>query len=162
MLPQRGLRESDEGDVMLGAEKHGSNASRPAILLIDHGSRRAEANLLLEEVAERIRARETGRIVRIAHMELAPPTVGDGIDACVEAGASEIVVHPYLLAPGRHTSEDIPQLVDVAAARHPDVEVRISAPLGLHDKIVDVVLQRVDYAFGSSQPKEAPSDSSNQ
>ena len=133
-------------------------ARSPAILLVDHGSRRAEANLLLEEVAERIRARETDRIVRIAHLEILPPTVGDGIDACVTAGAGEIVVHPYLLAPGRHTSDDIPRLVDAATARHPGVKVRISAPLGLHEKIVDVVLLRVDHA---SEARD-PSDSSNQ
>ncbi len=59
------------------------------------------------------------------------------------AGAREIVVHPYLLSPGRHSREDIPAQVDAAAGRHPGVTIRVSEPLGVHEKLVDVVLERV-------------------
>ena len=115
-----------------------------AIVLIDHGSRRAEANLQLEELAGKIREREPDTIVRTAHLEIAKPSLGEAIDACVSAGARAIVVHPYFLGPGRHTSEDIPRQVQEASARHPDVLLRTSAPLGIHDKLVDVVLERVN------------------
>jgi sirohydrochlorin ferrochelatase len=115
----------------------------PAILLVDHGSRQPEANAQLEEIAQRIRAREPGRIVVAAHMEIAEPSIEAGIDACVAAGAREIVVHPYLLAPGRHSTRDIPSLAADAARRHPGVDVRVSDPLGVHEKLVDVVLERV-------------------
>jgi sirohydrochlorin ferrochelatase len=118
-------------------------SEEPAILLVDHGSRRSAANEQLEEVARLIRARDPGRIVRVAHMEIAPPTLADGIAECVAAGATEIVVHPYLLAPGRHSQEDIPAQAAAAAAGHAGVRVRVSQPLGLHEKIVDVVLERV-------------------
>ena len=116
---------------------------KPAILLVDHGSRRAAANDLLEAVAERLRARDPERVVQVAHMELAPPDIAAGIAACVEAGASEVIVHPYFLGPGRHTMEDIPRLVEEAVGAHAGVRARVSAPLGLHDKLVDVVLDRI-------------------
>ena len=125
------------------AERRRSDRGAAAILLVDHGSRLAEANALLEEMANRIRAREPDRIVRIAHMELARPSIADGIDACVDAGAREIVVPPYLLAPGRHRSEDIPRMVQETARRHPGVDVCVSDPLGAHEKLVDVILERV-------------------
>ncbi len=115
-----------------------------AIVLIDHGSRRAAANWQLEELAQKIREREPETIVRTAHLEIAEPSLGDAIDACVNAGAREIVVHPYFLGPGRHTSEDIPRQVQEASARHPGVLLRTSAPLGIHEKLVDVVLERVN------------------
>ena len=118
----------------------------PAILLVDHGSRRAESNEQLEEIAKLVRAREPGRIVRIAHMELAEPSVAEGVAACVADGAREIVVHPYLLGPGRHSREDIPRLAAEAAAAHPGVEVRVSGPLGVHASLVDVILDRVGEA----------------
>jgi sirohydrochlorin ferrochelatase len=114
-----------------------------AIVLIDHGSRRAEANEQLEELARKIRAREPETIVQTAHLEIAAPGLGEAIDVCVAGGARAIVVHPYFLGPGRHTSEDIPQQVAEASARHPDIDLRVSAPLGVHDKLVDVVLERV-------------------
>ena len=119
------------------------SALPPAILLVDHGSRRPEANEQLEEIARLVRERDPGRVVVAAHMEIAEPSIGAGVDACVDAGAREIVVHPYLLAPGRHSSEDIPKLAAEAAGRHPGVTIRVSEPLGIHDKLIDVVLERV-------------------
>jgi sirohydrochlorin ferrochelatase len=121
-------------------------SERPAILLVDHGSRRREANEQLREVAERLRARDPDRIVRIAHLELAKPTIAEGIADCVAAGAREIVVHPYLLAPGRHSRDDIPAQAERAAREHPGVRVRVSEPLGVHEKLVDVVLERIEQA----------------
>jgi sirohydrochlorin ferrochelatase len=120
-----------------------------AILLVDHGSRRAEANALLETVAADVRRRLPDRVVRIAHMEIADPTVAQGIAACAEAGAREIVIHPFFLGPGNHTSNSIPQLVEAALEQHPDLRVTISDPLGPHPKLVDVILERIESASGS-------------
>jgi len=117
-----------------------------AILLVDHGSRRAEANALLEEIAAQIRERAAGSIVEVAHLEIAEPGIAQGIEACVKKGATRIVVHPFFLGPGRHTSEDIPAQVERAARRHPNVRIRISEPLGNHAALIDVVLDRVSDA----------------
>jgi sirohydrochlorin ferrochelatase len=119
---------------------------KPAILLVDHGSRREEANAVLGEIARQVERRAPDRIVRIAHMDLARPTVAEGIDACVAAGAREIVVHPYFLAPGDHSTRDIPRLAREAAVRHPGLVVRVSEPLGVHEKLAEVVLSRVEQA----------------
>lgn len=120
------------------------SASPPAIVLVDHGSRRAEANAVLEEVARLVRRRLPGRIVRVAHLELARPTLDEAIDACVADGARRIVVHPYFLAPGDHVTRDIPARVAAAARRHPGVAIRVSAPLGVHEALVDAILDRVE------------------
>jgi len=132
----------------------GSSGSedRPAILLVDHGSRQAAANDQLEEIAQRLRAREPGRIVVTAHLELAGPSIGEGIDACVAAGARAIVVHPYMLSPGRHSTVDIPRLAAEARARHRGVRVTVSEPLGVHEKLVDIVLERVARLRGVEPP----------
>jgi sirohydrochlorin ferrochelatase len=117
-----------------------------AILLIDHGSRRDEANALLDAVAEQVRKRTPESIVEVAHLEIKEPNIAEGIDACVRKGATQIVVHPFFLGPGRHTSEDIPEQVGRAASRYPNIQIRISEPLGGHDAIIDVVLDRVSDA----------------
>jgi sirohydrochlorin ferrochelatase len=119
-----------------------------AILLVDHGSRRPEANAQLEAVAAEVAKRAPDVFVTCAHMELAPPDIAAGIAACAGAGADAVVVHPYFLAPGRHTTRDIPRLVREAAALHPGLDVRVSEPLGLHPKLVEVVLDRVAQARG--------------
>jgi len=115
-----------------------------AILLVDHGSRRKLANEQLERMAELVAERVPDTIVHIAHMEIAEPDIAHGVDACVADGASEIVVHPFFLAPGNHSTNDIPRLVRETAARHPGLRVRVSEPLGPHPKLVDVILDRVD------------------
>ena len=117
-----------------------------AIVLVDHGSRRAEANELLPALAERLRARLPDRFVAVAHMELAPPSVAQAVAACAAAGADEIVVQPWFLGPGRHTRHDIPRLVREAAAAHGGLRVRLAEPLGIHEKLLDVILDRVDGA----------------
>jgi sirohydrochlorin ferrochelatase len=114
-----------------------------AILLVDHGSRRPEANAQLEELAARLRERAPERVVRVAHMELATPSIAEGLAACVAEGAEEIAVHPYFLGPGSHTTRDIPRLVGEAAARHPGVRVRVSEPLGIDERVVELILDRV-------------------
>jgi sirohydrochlorin ferrochelatase len=117
-----------------------------ALLLVDHGSRRAEANALLAQIAALVAARRPTLIVEIAHMELAPPTVDEAFDACVSRGATEVVVMPYFLARGRHATEDIPALARAAAARHPHVALRMAEPLGVHALLAELVLARADDA----------------
>jgi sirohydrochlorin ferrochelatase len=116
-------------------------ASR-AIVLVDHGSRRAEANAQLEAVAEALRRRSGAARVHIAHLELAEPSIGAAIDACAAEGVAEVVLVPWFLGPGRHTSTDIPEQAAAAARRHAGLRLRIADPLGLHDKLLDVLLER--------------------
>ncbi len=117
-----------------------------ALLIVDHGSTLDEANRMLEDVAGVIRRKRPGLIVHIAHMELARPTLEEGVEACIRDGAAEVVVHPYMLSPGRHATRDIPAMVERAAARFPGVAFRVTGPLGIHDKIGEVVLERAGLA----------------
>ena len=116
------------------------------LLLVDHGSRREQANAVLVQVAEIIRRQSDFAVVHYAHMEIAEPTIAQGFDACVADGVREVIVHPYFLAPGDHYNDTVPRLVAEAAARHPDVRWTITAPLGIHAKLCEVVLERVEAA----------------
>ena len=122
-----------------------------AILIVDHGSRRQEANDMLEDIGEIVKKQRPGLIVHIAHMELAEPTIADGDRSCIADGATEIIVHPYMLSPGRHATSDIPDLAREAAADHPQVSIRVTGPLGLHDKLGEVILERAGLQAPSVQ-----------
>ena len=123
--------------------------TKRALLIVDHGSKRREANDMLPKLAEMLRKKSDFRIVSHAHMELAEPSIQQAFDACVVAGAKEIIVHPYFLGPGRHSTHDIPRMVAEAAAKHPGVSFLITEPLGLHTKIGEVILERVLESLGS-------------
>ena len=113
-----------------------------AVLLVDHGSRRAEANELVETLARALLSR-VDRILKTAHLEGAEPTIAQGIDACVAEGAAEITVLPCFLAPGRHTIEDVPRQATEAAARHRGLIVRVAEPIGTHPMMVEILRERL-------------------
>ncbi len=116
---------------------------KKGLLIIDHGSRRQDANQVVRQVARMVREKSRFLIVQHAHMELAEPTIRQGFETCVAAGADEVVVQPYFLGPGRHSTTDIPRMVEEVARKHPHVSVRLSAPLGPHSKMGELVLERI-------------------
>jgi len=115
-----------------------------AILLVDHGSRRPEANAQLEQLASLLRAKRPGWRIETAHLEISPPSVADALDACAAGGVREVFLHPFFLSPGRHTKEDLPRLASEACERNPGLTVRVTEPLGVDDAMVAVVLDRID------------------
>ncbi len=114
-----------------------------AVLLVDHGSRRAEANDLVERLADALRDR-VDHVVHTAHLEIVEPDIAAGIDACVADGAADITVLPCFLAPGRHTIEDVPAQATEAAARHRGVTVRVAEPIGTHPMLIEILLDRLE------------------
>ncbi|MCB9666782.1 MAG: sirohydrochlorin cobaltochelatase [Myxococcales bacterium] len=118
-----------------------TSPTKVAILLVDHGSTREEANRCLPQIAELLQARIGADIlVTYAHMELASPNIAQAIARCRKSGITDMVVHPYMLAPGRHASTDIPNLV--ADAAYPGLKVRITDALGVHPALVDAIMDR--------------------
>lgn len=117
------------------------------LIVVDHGSRRAESNRMLEEMVAMVRQVVSYDIVEPAHMELAEPSIGTAFDACVARGARTVVVSPYFLLPGKHWSQDIPALVEEAAGRHPGVTYLVAAPFGLHPLMAEVVNSRVEHCL---------------
>jgi len=113
------------------------------ILIVDHGSIRNEANDMLRSMADLIQAMAgPDVVVRYGHMELADPNIAVGFSSCVEAGATDVTVFPYMLSPGRHSTSDIPRMVADVARRFPQVSFSVTPAFGLHEKLAEVVLER--------------------
>jgi len=116
---------------------------RQAILIIDHGSKRTEANEMLQCVANLVQAMAgPDVVVRHAHMEIADPSIAHGFTACVQAGATEVIAFPYMLSPGKHSTGDIPRLVAEAARPHGGVTFRVTPAFGVHEKLGELILLR--------------------
>jgi sirohydrochlorin ferrochelatase len=112
------------------------------LVVVDHGSRRPEANRSHEDFIATWPKTAAVRTVQAAHMELAEPSIATAFDACVAAGATTVVIAPYFLGPGKHWDSDIPALAAAAAARHPGVHYLVAAPLGPHPLLADIVEER--------------------
>ena len=121
-----------------------SKSSSLGLLVVDHGTRSAEANAPLAELAEKIGSARPDWVVEHAHMELAEPRFDVGIDLLISRGATRILIHLHFLGIGYHVRETIPQLVANARERHPTVSIETTAPLGDDERLVEIVLDRMD------------------
>ena len=117
------------------------------MVIVDHGSRRRESNDLLHEVVRLYRRVTPFAIVAAAHMELAEPSLADAFATCAIGGARLVIVHPYFLLPGRHWDQDIPRLAAEAAAHHPDLRFLVTAPLGVHPLMAQIIDDRVRHCL---------------
>ena len=117
------------------------------IIIVDHGSRRAESNQMLEEVAALFGQRFAALydIVEPAHMELCEPSIATAFARCVERGAQQVIVAPFFLGPGKHWTGDIPRLTAEAAAKHAGTTYHVTMPLGIDDLILELLNKRVQF-----------------
>jgi sirohydrochlorin ferrochelatase len=125
------------------------------LLLIAHGSRRQGANDEIIRLAESIAGHADNGYdgVLPAFLEIAEPSISEGIKRCVELGAEHIVVMPYFLAAGNHVYKDIPGEIACAQAGAPEVKIEMSQYLGASEAMASLVLdcsRRVDQASTSS------------
>ena len=127
-----------------GNARHIHRAPMLGLLLIDHGSRRAESNQQLEDMATRVRRLRPSAAVAAAHMEIAAPDLATAFAALVKQGAKRIVILPYFLSDGRHLTQDIPALTTSAAANHPGITYDVGGALGPHDALAALLLERGD------------------
>lgn len=112
------------------------------LLIVAHGSRREASNDEVRRLAERVRTLCGPEVagVEVAFLELAEPSIPEGLARCAAAGADEIVVFPYFLAAGTHVAQDIPEAVDEFAQAHPQVRVRLTPHLGASDALPGAIL----------------------
>jgi sirohydrochlorin ferrochelatase len=110
------------------------------ILLMDHGSRNQASNERLHELAALYQKEQQQQsssnylvnsnsnsdddddvtvIVQAAHMEIATPSVPQGLQQLLAQNVDLIICHPFFLSPagrhaGRHVAEDIPRIIEQA------------------------------------------------
>jgi sirohydrochlorin ferrochelatase len=113
-----------------------------SLLIIAHGSRRAASNEEVRQLAERVSGQSDSGFdeVSAAFLELAEPSIPDGLEACIQRGATEVIVFPYFLAAGRHVVEDIPQEIAPVVARYPEVRVQVAPHLGMATALPEIII----------------------
>ena len=113
-----------------------------AMLLIAHGSRREASNQEVRELAARLEQIAGDRFDRVipAFLELAEPDIPNGVDLCVESGATTVTAVPYFLSAGRHVASDIPAELEKARHNHQAVTVHQSDYLGKHASVPGLLL----------------------
>lgn len=112
-----------------------------ALLLVSHGSRRQQSNEEVNRLCEKLRGRMDGAfdVIHSVFLEIASPSIPEGIKRCVDEGSNSVTVLPYFLAAGRHVSEDIPSIVGDAQKDFPDVSFSITSHIGAFEGIPQLI-----------------------
>ena len=128
-----------------------------SLLVVAHGSRRAESNDEIHALTRKLAegAGEAYGWIDCAFLEIAEPSIGDGLRAAIRAGASEIVVLPYFLSAGRHVVTDIPQEVDRIRAENPAVTITIAPYLGASPVLGELLLAQAQADQAPATPLTA-------
>jgi len=125
------------------ANFRGPQGERAAILLIAHGSRRAEANADLVRLAELLARDPEFDIIETSYLELANPDIPTGGRKCIERGATIVRMLPYFLSAGAHVVEDLEAYRVTLSAEFPHARFELCPHLGLHPLMVEIVRQRL-------------------
>jgi len=114
-----------------------------ALLIVAHGSRRAESNDEIRTLANKVEtlSADAYGFVGSAFLELAEPSIPDGIQQCIERGATLVTVMPFFLSAGRHVVTDVPEMVREKQREHPNVQIRMAPYLGVSSLMPDLILQ---------------------
>ena len=114
-----------------------------ALLVMVHGSPRAESNRDMFAVVAEVRARGAFDLVGVGFMECNEPSIPDAIDSLVDEGATKVVAVPYFLHTGNHVADDLPTLLEEAQLKFPAVSFSMGDYIGRDPLVMDVLAQRV-------------------
>ena len=114
-----------------------------AVLYICHGSRIREASEQAVSFIHQIMKKVDVPIQEIGFLELSDPTIAQSFERCIKKGATTIVAIPVLLLTAVHAKIDIPKELAVLQVQFPDVEVKLGKPIGVHEKMIDLLLERI-------------------
>ncbi|WP_347549585.1 sirohydrochlorin chelatase [Pseudalkalibacillus hwajinpoensis] len=114
-----------------------------AVLYICHGSRVEKGRNQAVDFVEKCKSDIPFPIQETCFLELSEPTIRQGIEACVRLGATKISVIPVLLLAATHVKKDIPDQIKQAQKAFPDVAFQVGDPFGVHEKVINVLSDRV-------------------
>lgn len=123
---------------------------KTAILMMAHGSRIPEANDAAREVAAMVREMTGHEIVEVSFRELHEPNIQEGIDTCVAKGAERVLLIPYFLFMGAHVQHDLPEEILAAKSRYPGLLLEMGPHLGVHRKLAEIVVERIQQGLAAS------------
>ncbi len=117
-----------------------------SIILIGHGSPRKDANnleLMVTMLHSMIHPGCSDECVTSSYLQFAEPDIMTTIRGLVKGGSKRIILHPFFLNAGMHVTKDIPELIKEAVELFPAVEFIYTEPLGIHEKLAQIVMERI-------------------
>ncbi|NMM13992.1 MAG: sirohydrochlorin chelatase [Rhodoferax sp.] len=116
------------------------------ILLVGHGSREKSGNDEIFAFAEQWRQRQPGWTIEVCFIEFSEITMSEGLRRAA-TGSQRVIVVPLILNAAGHVKMDIPQAIDAARLKFPQVQFLYAPHLSACDHLLSIVKRRLKSAM---------------
>jgi sirohydrochlorin cobaltochelatase len=121
------------------------------VLVLGHGSSLPYNKEVVSAVAEMIGKSDENMVVKTAFLNLDTPTLHEGLKSFEGTGVERIVALPCFLAPGVHTTQDIPRVLGIKVGENRttvkldggEIELLYAQPLGADSCIANLARERI-------------------
>lgn len=128
---------------------------KTGIIILAHGSRgeRSAVPEILKQITEGLKrylsleTRITGASLQFNH-----PNLDEAAEGLINEGIKKIIISPYFLFTGRHITEDVPENIANLQKRHPEIQFTMTANLGLHESIIELMAGNIIKASPDLSP----------
>jgi sirohydrochlorin cobaltochelatase len=124
------------------------------ILVISHGSPRAEANQGFVDLVGRIAARLKMENVLPAFFSLLRPDIPDQVGELLSRGVRRVLLMPYFLYSGKHITVDIPAIIAQCREKYPQLTIEMLPTLENDPAMENLVVQRLAPYVEVNPPEE--------
>lgn len=124
----------------------------PGILLIGHGTRDVAGVREFLTLAELIKQFAAPIPVEACFLELAEPSIAEGVERLAKAGVRRMLVAPLLLFSAGHHQRDVPDAVNAALAAHPGITTAQLPALNDHPRVLALSQRRLSEARRIGNP----------
>jgi len=116
------------------------------ILLVGHGSREKSGNDEILLFAEQWRQRQPGWTIEVCFIEFSEITMSEGLRRAATR-SQRVIVLPLILNAAGHVKMDIPQAIDAARQKFPQVQFLYAPHLSACDHLLSIVKRRLKTAM---------------
>lgn len=118
------------------------------ILLVGHGSRNQNGNDEIRKFREQWQAQHSDWRIELCYIELADVLLDEGLSRAAQS-SDRVVVVPLILSAAGHVKMEIPEHIEHARKRFPDVEFIYAPHIGVNEDVLKILKKDLKNALKS-------------
>jgi sirohydrochlorin cobaltochelatase len=145
------VRQAVKVSDKIEAHRHGS---RPALLILGHGSRDPRGAREFHDLADLVRRRNPSLMVEGGFIELSRPPISECVDSLAGNGVSSVAAVPLMLLAAGHAKDDIPATLVREKVDHPEISFSYGRALGIRPELLELMDQRISAIIPAEEKEE--------
>lgn len=116
---------------------------KTGVIILSHGSRSPEAQITLQKIKDLVVSMSNYDAVEGASLQFNQPDLPAVLAEMAGRGMNRVIVMPLFLYMGMHMKRDIPEILADQRNLYPDMQIDMTANIGVDIKLAEIVLNRI-------------------